>query len=301
MKSDKKILVAFFLNLFFSVVELIGGIFTGSVAIVSDSVHDFGDCLSIGTSYVLERVSKKKPDATHTYGYIRYSLLGSVITTVILLIGSFVVIVNAIKRIINPVPINYSGVIILAVFGVVVNFIAAYFTHGGESLNQKAISLHMFEDVLSWVVVLIGAVIMKFTDISLIDPILSLAFAVLIFITAFGNLKKVMDIFLEKTPCKFNVAELREHLLEIDSVEEVHHIHIRTIDGNVNCATLHVVTDGDAVTVKRAVKEELAEHGIAHTTVEIETPDEVCGDVLCNTHELAEECEHEHGHHHHHH
>ena len=301
MKSDKKILVAFFLNLFFSVVELIGGIFTGSVAIISDSVHDFGDCLSIGTSYILERVSKKKPDATHTYGYIRYSLLGSVITTVILLIGSFVVIVNAIKRIMNPVPINYDGVVILAVFGVVVNFVAAYFTHGGESLNQKAISLHMFEDVLSWVVVLIGAVIMKFTDISLIDPILSLAFAVLIFLTAVGNLKKVMDIFLEKTPCNFNVAELRGHLLEIDSVEDVHHIHIRTIDGNVNCATLHVVTSGDAVAVKRAVKEELEEHGIAHTTVEIETPEEVCDEVICNTHELAEEAEHEHGHHHHHH
>ena len=147
-KTDKNILIAFILNLTFSIIEFVGGTFTGSVAIISDSIHDLGDALSIGISYFLERKSKKKPDEKHTYGYIRYSVLGSTITTVILLTGSILVIYNAILRIINPVEINYNGMIIFAVFGVIINFIAAYFTKEGDSLNQKSVNLHMLEDVL---------------------------------------------------------------------------------------------------------------------------------------------------------
>ncbi len=147
-KTDKNILIAFILNLTFSIFEFVGGTLTGSVAIISDSIHDLGDALSIGISYFLERKSKKKPDKKHTYGYIRYSVLGSTITTVILLTGSILVIYNAILRIINPVEINYNGMIIFAVFGVVINFIAAYFTKEGDSLNQKSVNLHMLEDVL---------------------------------------------------------------------------------------------------------------------------------------------------------
>ncbi|MBQ8267563.1 MAG: cation transporter, partial [Clostridia bacterium] len=126
MKSEKNILIAFILNLSFSIFEFIGGIFTGSVAILSDSVHDIGDAASIGFSYFLERKTKKQPDRTYTYGYARYSVLGGVITTFILLFGSAAVIVNAVKRIINPVEINYGGMIVFGIIGVAVNFLAAY-------------------------------------------------------------------------------------------------------------------------------------------------------------------------------
>ena len=293
MKSDKKIFVAFLLNLSFSIIEFVGGIITGSIAILSDSVHDFGDSLSIGISYFLEKISKRQPDKLYTYGYARYSVLGSVITTVILLFGSLAVIFGAIPRIINPVPVNYDGMIIFAVFGVVVNFSAAYFTHGKGSLNQKAVNLHMLEDVLGWVVVLIGSVIMRFTDISIIDPVLSIAVALFIFVSAIKNLKETIDIFLEKSPC--DVEEIKEHLMEIDGVKDIHHIHIRTIDGVTNFATLHAVTDRDAKTIKDLIKSEMAEHGISHTTVEIEGVDEVCEETLCKT-----ESHHHHHHHHHH-
>ena len=296
MKSDKKIFVAFILNLFFSAVEFIGGTLTGSVAITSDAIHDFGDAASIGVSYILERISKRKPDDTYTYGYTRYSLLGGVITTVILLVGSLVVIASSVKRIITPVAINYDGVILLAIFGTIINFLAAYFTHGGHSLNQRAVNLHMLEDVLGWVVVLIGALVMKFTDFVLIDPILSIAVAVFIFLSAVKNFKTVVDIFLEKIPKDISVGGIREHISKIPGVTDVHHIHIRTIDGYTNSATMHVVTDGDFATVKSAVKEELREHGIAHATVEMETPDEKCADLVCK----PEHREEHHRHHHHH-
>ena len=167
MKTDRNILIAFILNLFFSVFEFIGGLFTNSVAILSDSVHDFGDALSVGLSYLLECRSKRGVDARHTYGYVRYSVLGSVITASILVVSSIFVIISAANRIMNPVPVDYSGMIIIAIIGVLLNSIASYITHDKGSLNQESINLHMLEDVLGWAIVLIGAVVMNFTDISI--------------------------------------------------------------------------------------------------------------------------------------
>ena len=298
MKSDKKILVAFLLNLFFSVFEIVGGFITGSVAILSDAIHDFGDSISIGISFFLEKISKKKPDNIYTYGYVRYSVLGSVITTTILLAGSVLVIFNAVQRILNPAHINYNGMIIFAVVGTVVNLVAALFTKDGDSLNQKAVNLHMLEDVLGWIAVLIGAVVMKFTDFVIIDPILSICVAVFIFINALKNFKSLLDVFLEKIPEGIDINEIRKHLLHIEGVEDVHHIHIRSMDGVNNFATMHVVADGDFIKIKGMVKEELSEHGISHATVEMETKEENCEDVACKPYHT--EGGHHHHHHHHH-
>lgn len=182
--ADRKILIAFVLNVLFSAIEFIGGIVTGSVAIVSDSIHDLGDALSIGMAYYLEKLSKKQPDNKYTYGYMRYSVLGSVITTIILIVGSVLIIWNSVDRIYHPVIINYDGMMVFAVIGMLINLWAAFVTHGGSSLNQKAINLHMLEDVLGWVVVLVGAVVMKLTDISIIDPLMSIGVALFILINA---------------------------------------------------------------------------------------------------------------------
>lgn len=167
------------LNLFFSVFEF-AGVITGSVAILSDALHDFGDALGIGVSWLLERKSKKQPDEGHTYGYGRYSVLGSLITTAILLIGSVAVICRGVERIFNPVPVDHNGMILFALVGVGMNALAAYMTREGDSLNRKAVNLHMLEDVLGWGVVLAGAIVMRFTDITVLDPIMSMAVAAFI-------------------------------------------------------------------------------------------------------------------------
>lgn len=296
MKTEKNILIAFLLNLLFSIIEFIGGAITNSVAIISDSIHDMGDAMSIGVSYFLERKSTKSPDNKYTYGYIRYSVLGSIITTFILLGGSVLVIYNAIGRLVNPVEINYNGMIGFAVLGVSINFLAAYFTKEGNSLNQKSVNLHMLEDVLGWVVVLAGAIIMKFTDIKIIDPILSIGVAIFILINSLKTLKEVVDLFLEKTPNNIDIEEIKEHLLEIKGVIDVHHIHIRSIDGFNNYATMHIVVDGDYKQIKDKIKEELEEHGIAHTTIEFEGKDEKCKSEKCE----VKKSSHSHHHHHHH-
>lgn len=301
MKSEKNILIAFILNFGFSIFEFIGGIFTGSVAIMSDAVHDFGDAASIGIAFFLEKISHKQPDRKFTFGYSRYSVIGSVITTLILLVGSVFVTINAVGKIIEPTEINYDGMLIFAVVGLIVNLAAAFFTKDGDSLNQKAVNLHMLEDVLGWAVVLVGAIIMRFTDIKIIDPIMSIAVAVFIFVNALKGLKNALDLFLEKMPDGLDIDELKEHILEIEGVIDLHHIHIWSMDSVNHFATMHVVVGAHGGEIKQKVKNELKEHGIAHATLELETEDEHCSDIDCHIETDHNHHGHHHGHNHGHH
>ena len=296
MKTEKNILIAFILNLAFSIFEFVGGIITGSVAIISDAIHDIGDATSIGVAFFLEKKSKKQPDKKYTYGSARYSVIGSVLTTLILLFGSVMVIYNAVLRIINPTEINYNGMIIIAIVGVCVNFGAALLTRDGDSLNQKAVNLHMLEDVLSWIVVLIGAIVMRFTNFYIIDPLMSIGVAIFILINALKNLKDVLDIFLEKTPHGISINEIAEHVCEVEGVLSVHHIHVWSMDGHNNYATMHVVVKGDTHTIKHNIRGELKEHGIGHVTLEFEAEGEDCHEEHCHVNVISSA-----GHHHHHH
>ena len=300
IKTEKRILLAFLLNLAFSVFEFVGGVVTGSVAILSDAIHDLGDAAGIGISYFLERISKKQPDKTHTYGYARYSVMGSVVTTLMLLIGSVVVIGNAAGRLLEPVAINYDGMILFAVVGAFVNLGAAYFTHGGHSLNQRAVNLHMLEDVLGWAVVLVGAVVMRFTDLAFIDPVMSIGVAVFILINALKNAKRIGDLLLEKTPEGIDLAQIEKAVLSVDGVSGVHHIHVWSMDGEHNCATMHIVTNAESHAVKDGVRHALQAQGIGHATLELEAEDELCHDEHCHM-EAHVDAGHGHHHHHHHH
>ncbi len=296
MKTKRNILIAFILNLSFSIFEFIGGIFTGSVAIISDAVHDVGDAASIGVSYYLEKKSQKQPDEKYTYGYSRYSVIGGFITTLILLIGSIVVIYNAASRIITPTEINYNGMIVFAIVGVCVNFCAAFFTREGDSINQKSVNLHMIEDVLGWIVVLVGAVVMRFTDFTLIDALMSIGISVFILYNAIKNLKEVLYLFLEKAPNNIEVSEIKEHIEKIDGVIDVHHIHLWSMDGHNNFATMHIVTDSEPHKIKNEIRNELHMHGLGHVIIEIETSTEHCHEKKCHI-ELSMDSTH--GHHHH--
>lgn len=281
MKTQRNILTAFILNLAFSVFEFFGGIYTGSVAIVSDAIHDLGDAASIGLSYFLEKKSKKQPDEIYTYGYGRYSVLGGLITTIVLLFGSVVMIYNSVDRLVNVKEINYDGMILLAIVGICVNFSAAFFTRNGDSLNQRAVNLHMLEDVLGWIVVLVGAVVMRFTDFAFIDPLMSIGVSVFIIVNSVRNLNEVANLFLERVPLNIDMIEIENHLKEIDGVLGVHHIHIWSMDGQNNLATIHIVTDDNTQQIKELVRQELYEHGINHVTIETERSAEQCAYRHC--------------------
>ena len=293
MKTERNIFIAFLLNLSFSILEFVGGALTGSVAIVSDAVHDMGDAASIAVSYFLERKSKRRPDEHFTHGYVRYSVLGSVITTVILLFGSITVIYNAIGRLFNPVEIHYNGMITLAIVGVAMNLLAAYITRDGKSMNQKSVSLHMMEDVLGWIVVLIGAIVMGFTDISILDPLMSIGVSAFILFHALKNLKEILNLFLEKIPAGLSIEETEKQVAALEGIHNIHHIHIWSLDGIHHCATMHIVTDGNPHIIKDRVRNKLREYGIVHATLELEDVNEVCHDEHCHM-------EYERKHHHHH-
>ena len=281
-KTEKNILIAFLLNLSFSIIEFIGGTITNSVAILSDSVHDIGDAFSIGISYFLERKSNKKPDKNYTYGYLRYSVLGGFITTMILFIGSIFVIYNSILRIINPVDIHYEKMIIIAVFGVIVNTVAAYFTKDGKSLNQKAVNLHMLEDVLGWIVVLIGAIIMNFTNIKIIDSLMSIGVSIFVLIHATKEFKEILDLFLEKVPKDISIDKIKDNLFKIDGIDDIHHIHVWSISGEEKFLTMHVVISKQDKEIKNKIRETLKKININHVTIEIEEKDEKCLDEDCH-------------------
>lgn len=300
-KNSRNILVAFLLNLLFSIFELAGGLFTNSVAILSDAVHDLGDAISIGLSFILERKSKKKADNNFTYGYARYSLLGAFITLTILFLGSIAVISNSISRLFNPVEINYDGMIVLAVIGTVINIIASLVTKDGNSINQKAVNLHMLEDAIGWVIVLIGAVLMKFTKLNIIDSLLSIGLSLFILINVIKNFAEIKNIFLEKVPENINIDEITKEIRKMKNVKNVFHIHIWKIDElNISC-TMHIVVNENAEehVIKHDIRHLLEHNKINHTTIEIHKGNYCEEDLECNlqNHHYEHKC---HSHHHKH-
>ena len=280
-ESTKNLGIAFFLNLGFAVIEIVGGIWTNSVAIISDAVHDFGDAFSIGVSYFLERYSRKKRTVTFTYGYKRFSTLGALINSIVLLVGSIFVFMETIPRLFHPAEVSYSGMMWLAVAGLVVNGFAALRLMKGNSISQRAVMLHLLEDVLGWVAVLIGSVIIRYTGWYFIDPLLSVCIGVFILTNVCRNLYTIFRILLQATPEHMPEDKIKAILLEVPNVKNVHDLHVWTLDGERNIASAHLIVADDisrtdAIRVKHDAVDRLKEAGIDHLTVEIEFEGEGC-------------------------
>lgn len=281
--ADENILVAFFLNLFFVFVEIIGGLLTNSFAILSDAVHDCGDCAAIGFAYFMERFSNKAPDEKYTYGYRRYSLLSAIITSVILIFGSVLIIVGAIKRFSEPKEIQGLGMVLIAVFGVVINGIAVAKTHKGTGVNERAISLHLLEDVLGWIAVLIGSLFVYFFKWYFIDGLLSVLIAGFLLFESTRNIKDIFTILLEKTPDNIDVASFRAEVEKIEGVKDMHHLHIWSLDGEKTMATVHIKLCENSnldelEKVKTRVEALATEFFIEHITIQIDTNSKQCCD-----------------------
>lgn len=278
---SKNLGIAFFLNLGFALIEIVGGVLTNSVAIISDAVHDFGDALSIGISYWLERYSKKGRTVTFTYGYKRFSLLGALLNSLILFGGSVFVFAQAIPRLFAPQEVNSSGMMWLAIAGVAINGFAALKLMRGESLNQRAVMLHLLEDVLGWVAVLVGSFVIRWTGWLFIDPLLSMAIGLFILVNVVRNLVAIFRILLQAAPREVAGDQLRQSLETIPGVTEVHDFHLWSLDGEHNVASVHLVVEDalqreQIVAVKHEAKHRLAELSVDHLTVEIEFSREEC-------------------------
>ncbi|WP_292268383.1 cation diffusion facilitator family transporter [Butyricimonas sp.] len=279
--STKNLGIAFFLNLGFAVIEIIGGVWTNSVAIISDAVHDFGDAFSIGVSFFLERYSKKRRTRTFTYGYKRFSTLGALINSIVLLVGSVFVFMETIPRLFHPAEVNYSGMMWLAIAGLAVNGFAALRLMKGNSISQRAVMLHLLEDVLGWLAVLVGSLVIRYTGWYFIDPLLSVCIGIFILTNVCRNLYAIFRILLQATPEHIPEDKVKLVLEGVPGVKEVHDLHVWTLDGEKNIASAHlivpdVVSREDVIKVKHEAVDKLKEMGIDHLTVEIEYESEGC-------------------------
>lgn len=272
--------VAFWLNTGFAILELIGGLYTNSVAILSDSLHDFGDSLSLGLSYYFQKKSVKQRDDSFSYGYKRFSLLGAFINSIVLLVGSIFIIQEVIGRLIHPEPSDAKGMLFFALIGVGVNAAAMLRLRKGTTINERVVSLHFIEDILGWIAVLVGSIVMMFFDVPLLDPILSLAITSFILFNVYKNLKSAFIIILQGVPENINLHEIRKKLLALNGVKDVHDLRVWTMDGLYNVLTLHVVTNEQSLQqsdlLKKEVRHELQHLNVAHTTIEMETSDHHC-------------------------
>jgi cobalt-zinc-cadmium efflux system protein len=274
--GTKNIQVAFWLNLSFTLLELVGGFYTNSVAILSDALHDLGDSPSLGTSWYFQKKSQQKRDSNFTYGYKRFSLLGAFINCIVLTVGSVFIISESVQRIFNPSQPNTKGMLILAVIGIGVNLVAMLRLKKGKSINERVISLHFMEDVLGWAAVLVGSVVMMFYDVPILDPLLSLGIAAFILFNVYKNMKSVFQIVLQGVPENISEDKIRELVRSFPEVKDSHDIHVWSMDGNYHIVTLHVVVVNDLSVsqqeeLKTRIKESLNKLSIRLATVELET------------------------------
>lgn len=281
--TTEKISVAFGLNLGFCILEFVGGYFTNSVAIMSDALHDLGDSLSLGLAWYFQKISARKRTKYFTYGYKRFSLLGAFINSMVLIIGSIFVLKESIQRISEPQSSNAKGMLILAIIGIIVNGWAVLKLRTGTSLNEKVISLHLLEDVLGWVAVLIGSFIMLYIDLPIIDPILSIGITCFVLLNVYKNLKSTFQVILQGIPRNVNGEEVRVSLLQVPGVKDIHDLHIWTMDDEYNILSVHVITNENAEIqkVKNVIKDMLKSLHIQHSTIEIETETENCELINC--------------------
>lgn len=275
MKPETNITFAFWINLVFAGIELVGAFWTNSVAIASDAVHDLNDSFAIGLSWYLERYSKREKDAQYSFGYQRFSLLAALINCQILILGSILVIREAVPRIWDPQVVHANGMIVLAILGIAVNGFAAMKLHHGHSHNEEILSLHFLEDVLGWVAVLIVAFAMKLGDYAILDPLLSIAIALFMLWNAGKRLWATLKIFLQSIPVGLSLEQVDQMIRNHAGVLGVKNIHIWSLDGRRHVLSAHVVVAKDldlehAKLLKQQVKESLLKLRIIHTTLELE-------------------------------
>lgn len=279
--ATKNITIAFFLNLGFAIIELFGGLFTNSVAILSDALHDFGDSISLGVAWYLQKLSDRKRDRFYSYGYKRFSLLGAIFISLVLLVGSVFIIKECVERIMHPQLPDAEGMFWLSILGIAVNGFAVLRLKKGDSLNEKVVSLHLLEDVLGWIAVLIVSVVMMFVDAPILDPLLSIGISIWVLTNVFRNLKATFKILMQEVPQNVDLAALEADIQQIGGIESLHDVHLWTLDGEHHIITLHIVTD-DQITIakqqqiKVTVRRLCNKFGVHHATIEFETEREKC-------------------------
>jgi cobalt-zinc-cadmium efflux system protein len=281
LEAQASLRAAFFLNLLFTGIEVGGGLLTNSVAILSNAVHDLGDGVALAVSWRLEHLSTRGRTREQTYGYRRFSLLGALVSGAVLALGSAYILAHAIPRLFAPQPVHYGGMAVVAVLGVVVNALAVLRLRGGRKLNQRVVALHLLEDVLGWLAVLIGSAVMALVEVPILDPILSIAITGYVLSRVVPRLRSASRVFLQYAPEDADLERIAGALRSEADVADVHHLHLWSLDGHYTIFSGHVVVDGrfewpEIESLKRRLRKRLEALGVEHATLELEPSERAC-------------------------
>ena len=272
MSSKRAVWLSFFLNLSYAIVEFIAGGVFGSSAVLADSVHDLGDAVAIGVSAVLETISNREEDSQYTLGYKRFSLLGALITAVILMTGSVFVILENTTKLFNPQPVNDEGILWLGIIAVTINVLASLVVRKGKTKNESILSLHFLEDTLGWVAVILMAIILRFTDWYILDPLLSLVISFFILSKAIPRFWSTLKIFLDAVPEGVDIEQVRSDLEQLEYVASVNQLNLWTMDGLEKNAIVHVCLEQvkHMEVCKESIRDLLKERGFQNVTIEVD-------------------------------
>jgi cobalt-zinc-cadmium efflux system protein len=283
-EREDRVRFAAFLNVAFTVLELVGGFWTNSLAILSDALHDFGDSIALLVSWLFERGARRSPDTSRTFGYQRLSLFSALFSASILIGGSIIIIIQAVPRLFNPEQVNAFGMVGIAVIGIIFNGAGFFLLKKGESLNEKVLSWHLLEDVLGWVGILVGGVIIYFWKIYILDPLMTIGLTVFIIYNVTKNLREAINILLQGVPKHINLEAVKREIKALKGVIGVHDIHIWSLEGETDIFTAHIVLDDETLKspepTKQTIKETLQRHHIEHSTIELERKD-YCSGTVC--------------------
>ena len=272
MKAKYTVWLAFFLNLTYAIVEFIAGGVFGSSAVLADSVHDLGDAIAIGISAFLESISNREEDSHYTLGYKRFSLLGAMVTAVILMTGSVLVILENIAKIFHPQPVNDEGILWLGIIAITINVLASLVIRKGQTKNESILSLHFLEDTLGWVPVILMAIVLRFTDWYILDPLLSLAISFFILSKALPRFWSTLKIFLDAVPEGVDIQKIKTDLAELDHVASINQLNLWTMDGLEKNAIVHVCLKEmeHMETCKESIRIFLKNCGFQNITIEVD-------------------------------
>ena len=300
MKTKHAVWLAFFLNLSYAIVEFIAGGIFGSSAVLADSVHDLGDAIAIGVSAFLETISNREEDSHYTLGYKRFSLLGALVTAVILMTGSVLVILENITKLFHPQPVNDEGILWLGIIAVSINVLASLVVRKGKTKNESILSLHFLEDTLGWLAVILMAIVLRFTDWYILDPLLSLVISIFILSKAIPRFWSTLKIFLDAVPEGVDIQQVKSDLEQLDHVASINQLNLWTMDGLEKNAIVHVCLKEieQMELCKESIRSKLKDCGFQNITIEIDADLASHQTHKRNMEEL--EAVQNHGHEHHH-
>lgn len=275
--ENNKLLPVTILNLSITIVQIIGGVLSNSLSLLSDAFHNLGDSSALFIAFIANRVSNKKADFQHTFGYKRVEILAALFNSVALIAICIFLLYESYKRFMNPEPVHGELMLVIAIFGLLANLISMIILEKGKdkNLNIRAAYLHLLGDTLSSVAVIIGAVVMWFWQIYWIDPLVSVIVSLYIIYHTWRIVKETVDILMQATPEDINLNEIKNSIEKLSGINDIHHIHVWKLDDTHTFLEAHVnvknnINMDEMMNLKANAENVLRNNfGISHITLQM--------------------------------